>query len=166
MSQPPLMLSIKETAAKSGLSVATVRALIKAGKVVHINTGRKYLINWERFIEYLDRGETVAPPLPSVAGIEQQGVRPKRKTTPKPPTNTRFVPPTVEEVAAYCKERGNGIDPEAFVDFYTSKGWKIGSNQMKDWKATVRTWEKRQRAEHKTTAQPPDEELLRIFNGE
>jgi hypothetical protein len=47
----------------------------------------------------------------------------------------------VEEVRAYCTERGNSVDPEAFVDFYASKGWMIGKNKMKDWKAAVRTWE-------------------------
>jgi hypothetical protein len=52
-----------------------------------------------------------------------------------------FNPPTVEEVREYCTERGNGVDPEAFVDFYSSKGWMIGKNKMKDWKAAVRTWE-------------------------
>lgn len=56
---------------------------------------------------------------------------------------SRFVPPTVEEVSAYCKERRNRVDPAAFVDFYSSKGWKVGSSPMKDWKAAVRTWEQR-----------------------
>ena len=56
-------------------------------------------------------------------------------------TRKVFIPPTVEEVRAYCKERGNNVDPEAFVDFYASKGWMIGKNKMKDWKAAVRTWE-------------------------
>ena len=55
----------------------------------------------------------------------------------------RFTPPSVEEVRAYCEERKNGLDAETFVDFYTSKGWKVGGNPMKDWKAAVRTWEKR-----------------------
>jgi hypothetical protein len=55
----------------------------------------------------------------------------------------RFTPPSVEEVRAYCLERGNNVDAEAFVDFYTSKGWLVGKNPMKDWKACVRTWEKR-----------------------
>ena len=54
-----------------------------------------------------------------------------------------FIPPTVDEVKAYCLERGNSVDPEQFVDFYTSKGWKVGKDKMKDWKACVRTWEKR-----------------------
>ena len=57
-----------------------------------------------------------------------------------------FTPPTVDEVADYCRERGNNVDPETFVDFYASKGWKVGNNPMKDWRASVRTWEKRDRA--------------------
>ena len=55
----------------------------------------------------------------------------------------RSMPPSVEEVAAYCSERGNGIDPVAFVDFYASKGWKVGREPMRDWQAAVRTWERR-----------------------
>lgn len=51
--------------------------------------------------------------------------------------------PSVDEVRAYCQERHNNVDPETFVDFYSSKGWKVGNQPMKDWKACVRTWEKR-----------------------
>ena len=59
----------------------------------------------------------------------------------------RFVKPTVAEVAAYCRERANGINPESFVDFYEAKGWKVGSQPMKDWKACVRTWEQRRKTD-------------------
>lgn len=55
----------------------------------------------------------------------------------------RFVPPSVDDVRAYCEQRRNGVDPEQFVNFYASKGWKVGSSPMKDWKAAVRTWEQR-----------------------
>lgn len=55
----------------------------------------------------------------------------------------RFVQPTVEEVAQYCQERGNGIDPEHFVDHYKANGWKVGGRaKMKDWRAAVRNWER------------------------
>ncbi len=54
-----------------------------------------------------------------------------------------FVPPTIEEVGAYCLENGYDVDPEQFVDFYQSKGWKIGKSPMKDWEAAIRTWVKR-----------------------
>lgn len=56
----------------------------------------------------------------------------------------RFTPPTVDEVRAYCSERGNKVDGQTFVDFYSSKGWKVGNQPMKDWQAAVRTWEKRE----------------------
>lgn len=61
--------------------------------------------------------------------------------TTKPPRKV-FVPPTVDEVSAYCLERKNGINASDFVDFYTGKGWMIGKNKMVDWKAAVRTWER------------------------
>ena len=59
------------------------------------------------------------------------------------PKRKRFTPPTIDEVSSYCKERNNSVDPERFIDFYASKGWKVGNQPMKDWKAAVRTWEKR-----------------------
>lgn len=55
---------------------------------------------------------------------------------------TRFTPPSVEEVAAYCQERQNSVDASRFVDFYSSKGWMVGKSKMKDWKAAVRNWER------------------------
>ena len=54
----------------------------------------------------------------------------------------RFVPPSVEEVEQYCFERSNNVNAQSFIDFYESKGWMIGKNKMKDWKAAVRTWER------------------------
>lgn len=57
----------------------------------------------------------------------------------------KFVKPTLEEVKQYCEERNNNINPQTFIDFYESKGWKIGSTPMKDWKASVRTWENKQK---------------------
>lgn len=61
----------------------------------------------------------------------------------KEDSQKRFSKPTIEEVRAYCLERKNNVDPEQFVDFYSAKGWKVGNSPMKDWKACVRTWEKR-----------------------
>lgn len=57
----------------------------------------------------------------------------------------QFVPPTVEEVAAYISEAGLSVDAERFVDYYAGNGWKVGSQGMKDWKATVRNWARRDR---------------------
>jgi len=60
----------------------------------------------------------------------------------QPKSEKRFVPPSLEQVSEYCKERKNGVDPERFVNYYTSNGWMVGRQKMKDWKAAVRTWER------------------------
>lgn len=74
----------------------------------------------------------------------------------KSPRATRFTPPTLDEVTAYCKERGNSVNPERFIDFYSSKGWMVGKNKMKDWKAAVRNWESRDKADKPKQADPDD----------
>lgn len=65
-----------------------------------------------------------------------------------PPTReTRFSPPSLDEVQAYIAERGSAVDAQQFIDFYACKGWMVGKNRMKDWKAAVRTWEQRRKEE-------------------
>lgn len=73
---------------------------------------------------------------------EPQAVHPP---TPTKQQRLRFVPPTLEEVTAYVRERGSRVDPQGFIDFYTAKGWMIGKVPMKDWKAACRNaehWER------------------------
>lgn len=70
--------------------------------------------------------------------------------------SSRFAPPSLEEVKSYCQERNNGVNPETFIDFYASKGWKVGNQPMKDWKACVRTWERRDKSPDKPKGKPPD----------
>lgn len=77
----------------------------------------------------------------------------------------RFVPPTVDEVRDYCWERNNGIDAEDFVDFYQSKNWMVGKNKMSDWKASVRTWERKKAREPNNTTESAGEYLRRIAFG-
>lgn len=62
--------------------------------------------------------------------------------TKKEPSK-RFKKPTLSEIKAYCEERNNDIDPENFFNFYESKGWVVGKSPMKDWKAAIRTWERK-----------------------
>ena len=68
----------------------------------------------------------------------------------------RFTPPTTQEVEAYCLEKGYTVDADRFIDFYESKGWMIGKNQMKDWKAAVRNWNRGQRQGLTTESKAPD----------
>ena len=84
----------------------------------------------------------------------------------------KFTPPTVTDVEAYCKQRGNKVDPVAWVDYYTSNGWKVGRTAMKNWQAAVRTWEKNnlQKKSGKKTyedyqnALKPKEEVINVNN--
>lgn len=59
-------------------------------------------------------------------------------------SDNRFSPPTLEEIKSYIQEKGYSVDAERFFDFYESKGWYVGKNKMKDWKAAIRTWTKRE----------------------
>lgn len=81
------------------------------------------------------------------------------KDTIPPKGRKVFVKPTLDEVKQYCKERGNGIEAENFIDFYESKGWKIGNSPMKDWKAAIRTWESRRKPEIKQRSNKMVEDL-------
>lgn len=80
--------------------------------------------------------------------IEKENIKEKEKES--------FSPPTIVEVAAYCRERNNGVDADRFVAYYQSNGWKVGKNKMKDWKAAVRTWERKDKQEHQV--QPPQQQ--------
>lgn len=74
----------------------------------------------------------------------------KAEETPKETQQTtpskRFVKPTLEEITAYVKEHNYSVNAQTFLDFYESKGWKVGNTPMKDWKACVRTWETKNKA--------------------
>lgn len=78
-----------------------------------------------------------------------------REDPPLPPqeiNGSRFAPPTVDEVREYAASRESQVDADKFHDFYTSKGWMIGKNKMKDWRAAVRTWESKDPVRQKVIA--------------
>lgn len=72
------------------------------------------------------------------ASLAEPAPKPKRAPSP----SQRFAPPTVDEVAAYCRERNNAVDAEQWHAHYTANGWRVGKNPMRDWRAAVRTWER------------------------
>ena len=76
----------------------------------------------------------------------------------------RFTPPTLEEVTAYCIERNNSVDAQHFIDYYTSNGWLVGKNKMKDWKAAIRTWERNGFSKSNTTQNTTAQELDEFYN--
>ena len=81
-------------------------------------------------------------------------MREKDKSSPE--KRKIFVPPTLEEVRAYCKERRNAVNPEEFYAYYQCKDWQVGRTRMKDWKAAVRYWEQKMYEDRKSLSQKRD----------
>ena len=77
--------------------------------------------------------------------------KPNNKPNNKQQIKEQFTPPTLEDVAEYCKERNNNIEPMQFIDYYSARGWRFNNGgKMKDWRATVRTWERRNYSNNST----------------
>lgn len=98
-----------------------------------------------KIYELLPSGNKLDTPcIRTVSDLEAQirldKTRVEKKT--RAPSSRRFTPPTVEEVTAYCHERGNTVDAQRLVDFYEASGWMRGKSLIRDWKACVRTWER------------------------
>ncbi|WP_336716320.1 hypothetical protein [Chryseobacterium mucoviscidosis] len=82
---------------------------------------------------------------PKTETVKIEEKDPSKKVAQKkvPTPKEKFKPPSVQQVQDYCNERSNGISAYSFVNFYQSKGWKVGNQPMKDWKAAIRTWEQK-----------------------
>lgn len=76
----------------------------------------------------------------------------------------RFKKPSIEEIRSYCLEKGSRVDPEQFFNFYESNGWMVGKNHMKDWRAAVRTWEKREKEVPQRKRETPHKESVLEHN--
>ena len=137
--------------------VKFLNLLEKDKMITRSSDNTKTLITIENYEIYQDYSEdTLQPTLqPLLQPTLQQGCNPinnplytnkndKNVNNDKNVKNNNiaFVPPSVVDVQAYCHERQNNVNAQAFVDFYESKGWMVGKNKMKDWKAAVRTWER------------------------
>lgn len=143
-----IVFGLNSASTRLGISVRRLRTTIKRFENCHQidkqNFNKYSIISITNYCQYQDSDKQTT----SKRQAKRQQLYNKQE-------NNIFKPPTVEEVKAYCKERGNGIDAERFVDWYESKGWLVGTNKMKSWKATVRTWESRRKeqlAKEKPTA--------------
>lgn len=150
--------SIRQIATDTGLTVKQVRTAInhlkETQEVAQSPYGKFSVFTVNNYNDYqctgTDEGKQRAQKGHSEGTLPNIKKNKEVKNTPyNPPQGDegvsvpkRFVPPTPEEVNTYCRERNNGIDGSEFCDFYRSKGWKVGKNPMKDWKAAVRTWER------------------------
>ena len=166
MERGQVVTTVAEISKQTGLSRQQIRTaiskLISTSEVTTSKDGKYTVFTVKNYADYQainqnsNQRATNEQPLSNHFSNTKK-VRSKEYTPYNPPqgdegvpVSKRFVPPTPEEVNAYCRERNNGIDGSEFCDFYTSKGWKVGKNPMKDWKAAVRTWER----SRKQTAPP------------
>lgn len=156
--------------AGNGISTRNVRTALKRfenhGFLTNQSTNRNRLIticNWESY----QLEDYTADKLSDKQTTSRRQADDKQVTTNKNDKNvkndkkssvkeksTRFIPPTVEEIEEYCSKRENNINANQFFDFYEAKGWMVGRNKMKDWKAAVRTWERRGSGSSSTYVHP------------
>lgn len=142
---------------ETGLSVKQVRTAIKklqsTGEVAIKSTNKYSVFTVKNYDLYQAKGKQEAGE--RQAEDKQRATTKESKEGKKEKNNNikRFTPPTYEQVSTYCKERNNTVDAERFLDFYESKGWMVGKNKMKDWKAAVRNWERSSKQETKPAKQ-------------
>lgn len=108
----------------------------KAGRSGGFSTAKKLKKNKEDFATAKSQANTLAN-----SEYESEYENDNESKSFEKGKGKTFVKPTPEEIQIYCNERNNGISGQEFFDFYESKGWMVGKNKMKDWKASVRTWE-------------------------
>lgn len=85
----------------------------------------------------------------NLAAEPQPEEKPAQEIQPEKPKRKNFIKPTVEEIAAYCKEKNYNVNAQQFFNYYESNGWKIGRNAMKSWQAAVQNWNTREKANNK-----------------
>lgn len=126
---------------------------LKKTKEITTQSTRKYTVftvrNYDKYQNDTTLNPTQTPnkshTIPTlIPHIEEYKYSKIKKETPNG-VKKKFEPPSVDDVRAYCNERGNSVDPQTFIDFYTANGWVQGKGKpIRDWKAAVRTWERNQ----------------------
>lgn len=108
---------IREKRRKAGIRSGEVRRAKADGK----STKKKLACNFHKDI---DKEKDMDSPVVDLSAFDSDA----------------FIPPTETELNKYCADNKMDIDIGSFVDFYQSKGWMIGQNEMKDWRAALRGW--------------------------
>lgn len=147
-----LITSTARLSDQTGLSVKQIRTclerLSEEGKIVTKGASKGTMITICSYESYMldgeDAGQTRGEQMASKGQADgKQMATPKeeKKVINKESNSSRrFVKPTIEQIAAYCKEKGYGVEAERFFNYYESKGWVVGKAPMKDWKCAVRNW--------------------------
>ena len=132
------ILSPQRVADILSISPRKVGELRTSGRLKGYKAGRNTYYLFSDLIRYIKGEES-----------EEQSTITKPKKAPqqrsKPPKTEANKPPTLEEIKQYIREKGFTMSADAFFDYYTANGWKVGKNKMKDWRASVRNWNAREK---------------------
>jgi hypothetical protein len=151
--------SFGKISSDTGISLQTIRTLLKKfEKTNEINTQttNKYtIITICKYECYQQENEQPNTQLTN----EQQTTNNQLTTNKNDKNNKKFIIPTFNDVLEYCMQNDLEVDGIKFINFYESKGWMIGKNKMKDWKAAVRTWAK---PKQQVQISPEEEKAIRL----
>lgn len=152
---------------------AALKSLIDKGLVKRctMSAFNREIIGYMTCAEFAHPAQNLLTPCAEIAHTPCAEIAHNNKDIDNKINNKRkgFAPPTIDEVKAYCAERKNNVDAEAFVAFYASKGWKVGSAPMHDWRSAVITWEKRDRAATKPSTKKANyapDDFQKYYNNE
>lgn len=146
-----LITGRKTISDKLKVSESKVQRILKAfeneQQIEQQSSNKNRLISIKNWHLYQDAEQRIEQPVNNERTTDEQPVNTNNNVIMKQCNKKIFMQPTLEDVATYCAERNNSVDPQRFLDFYSSKGWMVGRNKMKDWKAAVRTWERNSKKE-------------------
>lgn len=146
------LTSLKRMHERTGLTIKQIRTALdkleKSGEIGKQTTNRNSIITINKYNDYQEKGKQTASKRQTKGNIKEYKEYQEEKeyikeSISKDILKKSFLKPTLQEIKNYCNERNNDVDAERFYNFYESKGWMVGKNKMKDWKACVRTWEKK-----------------------
>jgi DNA-binding transcriptional MerR regulator len=152
--------SFGKISSDTGISLQTIRTLLKKFEKtneINIQTTNKFtIVTLCKYECYQQENEPTNTQLTN----EQQTTNKQLTTNKNDKNEKKFIIPTFNDVLEYCMQNNLNVDGVKFINFYESKGWMVGKNKMKDWKAAIRTWVK-----PKQTEQVSPEELKAIKLG-
>lgn len=151
--------SYGKISADTGISLQTIRTLLKKFEntnEINIQTTNKYsIVTICKYECYQQENEDTNKQVTN----KQQTTNNQLTTNKNDKNEKKFIPPTFNEVLEYCMQNNLDIDGVRFINFYESKGWMVGKNKMKDWKAAIRTWIKPKQQEK---ISPEEEKAIRL----
>ena len=151
------LLELNPKNRKDGITARKYRTAmnyLKATSRIAIETTNKFsivsIVKWDEYQSNTTSNTTSKTTTQRPASDQQATTNKNDKNDKNDKKREGFAPPSLSEIKDYCLIRKNNVIADSFMDFYESKGWMVGKNKMKDWRAAVRTWENREKLNNNT----------------